>query len=753
MIKILPAKAILGVALILACSSAYSQRDSIKLDELSLKDLLNVKISTASKTSQELDKAPATVIVITDEQIKMRGYQSLSDVLQDLPDMKVDDKLYTLSLNNFTMRGIPGQDKFIILLDGVRISSPTNEAMPIFENYPVNLAQQIEVVYGPASALYGADAVSGVINIITKKSPSRKNILLDASSAIGMYGQTNNSLFIAKKLGDHANLVVSGQYFYDQQPDYTKLYGKEDSLFSLTSLKTGTFNTIYGPITPRTPVHPQYGAPMSAYNIYAALHLDSFSIAVFSNYSRTPSFFGNNTNNNVYNSGVYAGQHINIANASYKRSFGSITSTNTLMASEYILDPKSNVRSVDSDLEPSYLYSTGSMTKLEEQLDWKTNEKLNFTGGASYASYSSIPDAGGLDEPVDKNSYIHGAYQGTDRYYRPDGLPAVFHIISYNNIGIYLQTQYSPVRKINFTVGARYDINSRYGNTLNPRLGVVYKPSDKTTIKAIYGSAFLAPSPSDSYLQYGSFDSPDSGRTYHSNFMHLPNPGLKPITSHNAELNIRQYVTDNFSVSLDGYYTLLTNLHSNADDNKSTHLYNNSFAGASVDYVEVTVNQGKQDSYGGSIQLNYKNSIGRVKLNSYASLSYTGGHVIPVTQRPAQLEFISPYIFHLGTDLKSGKFTCSPQLTLVGRQNLTGFSDTSSAIMKRQTIAGYALLTVSLRYNIAKRYSVFINIHNALNQDYRSVGVDMDLKKNPIQTFYGQHEDPIRIMGGISFTF
>jgi outer membrane receptor for ferrienterochelin and colicin len=744
----------LSVALALSTfTSIYAQHDPVKLDELSLKDLLNVKITTASKTSEESDMAAASVIVITAEQIKIRGYQSLLDVLQDIPDMKVDDKLYTLALNNFTMRGIPGQDKFILLLDGVPISSPTNEAMPIFENYPVNLAEQIEVVYGPGSALYGANAVSGVINIITKKDPSRKNILLEASSSAGTYGQTNSTMFLTKRLSDNAVLVVSGQYFYDQQPDYTKLYGKEDSLFSPASLRTGTFNTPYGPITPVAPVSPHYGAPMSAYNLYASLHVDSFSVSVFSNYSRTPSTFGNNTNNNVYNADVYAAQRLTMASASYKKSFGRISSTSTLMTSEYILEPRSDVRTTPSDLEPSYLFSTGSTTKLEEQLDWRTNEKLNFTGGASYATYNSIPDAGGLDEPVNLNNSIHGVYQGTDSYYLPGGLPAVFHIIHYTDIGTYLQAQYSVADKISFTFGVRYDVNSDYGNIANPRLGLVYKPFDKTTIKALYGSSFLAPSPADTYLQYGSFDTSDSGRTYHSNFLHLPNPGLKPITSHNSELNIRQYLSDNLSITVDGYYTQLMNLHANANDNNSTHLYNNRFAGASVDYIEVTVNQGKQVSYGGSMQINYKSTIGRVKLNSYASLSYTNGRVIPISGHPAQPEFISPYIIHLGTDLTCGRFTCSPRLTLMGRQNLTGFSDTTAAVMKRQTIAGYALLTVSLRYALTRRYACFVNINNALNQNYRSVGPNMDLDNKQTETFYGQHEDPIRILGGFNFNF
>jgi outer membrane receptor for ferrienterochelin and colicin len=86
---------------------AEGQADTAKLNNLesmSLKDLLDVRITTASKISEESDKAPATVVVITEEQIKIRGYQSLLDVLKDLPDVKVDDKLYQLALNNFTVR-------------------------------------------------------------------------------------------------------------------------------------------------------------------------------------------------------------------------------------------------------------------------------------------------------------------------------------------------------------------------------------------------------------------------------------------------------------------------------------------------------------------------------------------------------------------------------------------------------------------------------------------------------------------------
>ena len=100
---------------VMACSIIYILVDTGKLERLNLKDLLNVKITTASKTSQDLEIAPATAIVITREQIKLRGYQSLLDVLYDLPDMKVDDKVYSVCRSSTVFRGIQGQEKILLL--------------------------------------------------------------------------------------------------------------------------------------------------------------------------------------------------------------------------------------------------------------------------------------------------------------------------------------------------------------------------------------------------------------------------------------------------------------------------------------------------------------------------------------------------------------------------------------------------------------------------------------------------------------
>lgn len=749
-------KAACYITVVFVSGAVHSQADSL-LQQYSLRQLLDVKVTTASRTSQKLETAPASVIVITREQIRIRGYQSLLDVMYDLPDVKVDDKIYSGIRNSFTIRGTQGSEKLVILLDGVSISSPSGEAMPIMENYPVHLAEQIEVVYGPGSALYGANAVSAVINIITRKPSSRKNTYVETSLAGGSYGYTNNSLFISQKLADKVHLTVAGQYSYNKGPDYSKIY-KDDNSLNITSYSTGVFNTIYGPVAPIAPVRPKYEAPMETYNIYASLNADHSTFSFFRNYFNIPTSFGNNTSNTLYNKEVFMGQSINTGNFTYKRSFGKITSSTLLTVSNYNLDPNSNYRNLYTAMEPGYKYSTCTMIKAEEQLEYKISDKLLVSAGTGYESYNAIPQSGDLDAPVNKNDYIHASYLGTKAYYRPEGLPAQFYFIKYHNTGTYLQTQYNPSEKIDITLGARYDYNSRYGSSFNPRIGFIYRPSEKTTIKTLYGKAFLAPNPSLSYSQYGSFNTVDSGRTYHSYFLHLPNPGVRPIISHNVEFNIRHTLTDNLILTANAYFTSLEGLYEFSDDNATTQLYNNSFNGIPVDYIEVFTNNNRQKNYGGSLQLNGKTSIGDVHLNWYASASYIYGvfekglKELNETEKDTELDFISPFMFHFGTDMKAGKFTCSPRLILAGRQHLSGISDTTGKVVTRQTIPGYALLNISLRYAMSKRISAFTNISNALNQKYRNVGFNMNLNNPNTELFYGQRQDPIRITAGLNFS-
>jgi outer membrane receptor for ferrienterochelin and colicin len=736
-------------------NSVYGQIDS-SLTNLSLEDLLRVKVTTASKTLQEQDLAPAKVIVVSKEQIRARNYQSLLDLIIDLPGVKVDDKIYTDSRNSVVIRGIQGQQNFFILLNGVKISSPTNESLPIMENYPLHLAEQVEIVYGPSSALYGADAVAGVVNIITRQLPSGKtSIVVDASSAVGMYGYTNTTLYMSKSFGEKMGIVLSGQYYYDQQPDLSQVY-KEDTLLSVGHYGTGSFNSIFGTMTPVKPVTPRYEAPTGAYNIYAALHLNNFTFSYFSNYTRTPTAWGNNTHNAIYNKEVYMGQGISTITGTYRKVIGRITSTSTLMTSTYSMDPESNYRNLYTGMEPVYKFAATRAAKAEQQVDYKFSEKLNLTAGLTHEYFNTIPQSPDLEKPVNPAANIQGTYAGTTSYYTPQGIPAQLYHVVYENSGAYLQAQYAMSRKISFTLGARYDYNSRYKETFNPRLGLVYKASSRTTIKALYGSAFLAPPPTTAYVAYGSFITQDSGKTYMSDFLHLPNPDLKPIRSQHLEISARHYLNNNLAVTVDAFYTVLSGLFTYADDNTSTKLYNNMFLNIPVNYIEVFVNEGKQQNYGASMQVNFKHYIGSVFFNTYGSATYTGGERYDFPNATAdyhaQLPFISSFMGRIGTDARVKKLTFSPRLTVMGRQNLPGVKDTVGTSIRVQTLAGYALLNFAVRYDVSKRFSVFANVTNALDRRYRGVGYNMDLKKTNTELLHGQPQDPIRFMGGLSLS-
>lgn len=718
--------------------------------ELSLEDLMQVNVTTASKMSQNANKVPATMIVVTEEQITTRGYQTLLDVLRDLPDFKVDENSSEVTSNTITIRGIIGQDKFIIMLDGVRISSPTNEALPVYANYPVNLAEQIEVVYGPASALYGADAVSGIINIITKKGKGDM-LNVKASSLVGTNNYTSSTAFINTKLAEDVNLTLSGQFLYDKQADLSKVYS-DDPGVNIDAYKTGTINSIYGPMQSNKPITPAYEAPMKGYNVYGSLRFKEFSFSALTNYSQTSSSTSYNTSNSIYNKESYLGRSVTMFNAQHAKKINKVTFTTLLMGSRYASNPNSNYRNVYVGMNYGYKYDAGSMLKAEEQLNWEASDKITVIGGATVEMFKSIPAGGDLEAPVMGSDAVSGIYLGTRSYYRPEGIEAKLFNLVYTNTGVYAQTQYTPSQKISFTLGGRYDHNSRFGGSVNPRAGLVISPTEKTIFKLLYNSAFLAPSPYIAYQHYGSFTTADSGKTYTGDYWHLPNPDLRPIKSKNIELSVRKFIGSNFSITLSSFLTFLSDLVIEAGDEKN--MYNGQFLGNKIGYIEMPKNQGKQTNYGGTLLVNHVKTVSRIKFNSYAGLSYVDGrvdHNISATEtQKVQIKNVIPVIFRIGTDMTINKFSASVRLIAAGKQRIDFFTDVNNPY-ERETLNGYQMLNISMRYKVYKGFAVFANFDNTLNQKYYNAVTELTpgsgelLKKAP--------QNPIRVAGGFSIIF
>jgi outer membrane receptor protein involved in Fe transport len=239
--------------------------------------------------------------------------------------------------------------------------------------------------------------------------------------------------------------------------------------------------------------------------------------------------------------------------------------------------------------------------------------------------------------------------------------------------------------------------------------------------------------------------------------MHLPNPGLKPMHTRNAEVSLRQFFGSSFSVTVDLYYTWLKNIVEPEPDN--TNLYNGKFLGWDVDYIEIFANEGEETITGGSIQLDYQKRFTGGSVRAYTYLCLVDGkEKVEWTdangremERFAEIDNqISHVMLKAGAELTMGNFSASPRIISIGKQHLSAFQDPENPD-KRQTIPGYTLLNVALAYKLGK-VQLFTNVMNALNTKYKAVGVGMDLNNPSTGLFYGNYQDPIRINGGLRFT-
>ncbi|MFW6327783.1 MAG: TonB-dependent receptor plug domain-containing protein, partial [Bacteroidota bacterium] len=166
---------------------------------MSLKDLMNVEVTSVSKIEENLRKSPAVVSVINHEMIRNYGYRTVYDALIDIPGFSpiqdVNDKI-------IGVRGVHGStnQKFLLLINGHRITESLWNLTDIDYNISLENVRQIEVIRGPGSAIYGRAALTAVINIITFSGGEIDGLKLDLSlgnhgyrKAGFMYGTKDNS--------------------------------------------------------------------------------------------------------------------------------------------------------------------------------------------------------------------------------------------------------------------------------------------------------------------------------------------------------------------------------------------------------------------------------------------------------------------------------------------------------------------------------------------------------------------------------
>ena len=474
-------------------SFSFAQNDSIpvvdSLAELSLEQLMNINVVTATGFKQTPQEAPATIRVITAQEIKDRGYEQLQDALRDIPGIDlIHINGYSPTLIYF--RGMYGAENLraLLMIDGIvenNILGTNDMAGPAYSLHNVD---RIEIIWGPASALYGANAFGGVINIITKKGSQIEG--LQAEQGYGTFNTSFEKLSLGTRKGDFefsfAGTLYSsdGPKFTNRSPDYSasfvdkaRSFNGEISYYakrSKTTLGYRSYRTPMGYGTFFNSATALLGLPSQGYDNLGVVGLISQDVR---------------------------GEKGGVADYFLRTGY---------LQNEYTPNDKFNLLSrvvyrETGTADDSYLYITLDGRKLIRGIFTSYSNRLSGEVRANYLPSENQKVSAGIQyfrDNVEKGQRASTLDLTTP--YLLDGRDTLYNLyarflprkyVIRTNVGGYLQYVLNTdlLNNTSFTLGTRYDYNSYFGSSFNPRAVIVSQPNKKLTLKLQYGTAFRAP--------------------------------------------------------------------------------------------------------------------------------------------------------------------------------------------------------------------------------------------------------------------
>ncbi len=207
------------------------------MTEVSLEYLLNMEVTTASKTAQKSSDAPGAISILSQDDIARYGGVTLKDLLERIPGL-IGSTVYMTDRSMIASRGdqVPASSSHVLLLINGR---PVRESLEggikseMYETFPVGIIKRIEVVRGPGSVLYGSNAFSAVINVITKEVNETAVNISGLAGIPGNYGASADAMI---KAGD-IEFIIAGKYLKKQDWKTEWQYADPASSSGMTELE------------------------------------------------------------------------------------------------------------------------------------------------------------------------------------------------------------------------------------------------------------------------------------------------------------------------------------------------------------------------------------------------------------------------------------------------------------------------------------------------------------------------------------
>ena len=500
---------------------AVTDPSSTDLTEMSVEQLMDVEIATvysASKHEQKVTEAPASVSIITSNEIKKFGYRTLADILRGVRGLYVT---YDRNYSYIGVRGFnrPGDlnNRVLLLVDGHRINDNLYESAPIGTEFPVDvdLIDRIEIIRGPGSSLYGTNAFFGVINVITRRGSDLKGV--EASGAAGSFDTYNGRVSYGNEFGNGLEMLLSGSLMDSRGQD--RLFFKE---FAAPSSNNGIA---------------QNADDDKNYQLLTKLAYRDFTLT-----------------------GVYGSREKGIPTASFETVFNT---TLTRTTDEHaFLDLKYGHKFADQTNVTARIYYDRFYYHGDYLYDHAANQAnppflvLNKDLGWGYWWGA---EALATRTFLDRHKVTIGA-EYRDNFRQDQNNHDIAPFFQYLDDkrsstlwALYLQDEIQIHKTLSLNAGVRYDHYDTFGGTTNPRVALIWKPLEGTILKLLYGEAFRAPSAYEFFYS-------DGGQTSKSN------PNLQPEKIRTYELVYEQYLNDHYRSSLSGFYYRIDDLISQQID-------------------------------------------------------------------------------------------------------------------------------------------------------------------------------------------
>jgi iron complex outermembrane receptor protein len=476
------------------------------------------ELVTATKHATSLRKAPAIATIITADEIRKMGARNLLDVLKMVPGFGVSISEFNSSM--VEVRGIRTgvSEKILVMLDGHSLNRNINGSAlyRVAGMLPVENIKQVEVIRGPGSALYGNSAFVATINIITRNAEEIDG--LEAKAGGGDSDAFKGNLLGGKAIGDKLTIAGSLDHYQSNGPrlkveadtltgtPYSKAPGTTD----LSEKQTEAFLKVgYGNLSLRG----QFLTKKQGMNvgIVSALTDDSSKTEVdnywgelaynlllteglSSNFKFTYDYYEQDPNMKIYPNGFRA-----------------------IFPSGMIGKPLVKDRALGGEF----------------QADWDAFKANHLIAGASFE---------GLRQYDVKQLANFNPLTGAP-------LDSVQEVANWNKdatreiLAFYLQDEWQLPFNVNLTTGVRYDHYSDFGNTINPRVGLVWSFLENADLKFLYGQAFRAPTFQELYNI--------------NNASVIGNPDLKPERIETYEAGVAWRLDRSFAANLNYFYSAI----------------------------------------------------------------------------------------------------------------------------------------------------------------------------------------------------